>query len=589
MFQFYPYSLVMLGSGIISLVLAAVVWHRRPAPGITPYVLMMVATALWSLPNVAKLSVTVLQWKIGFTALVYVGVVMVPASWLAFALEYTGRDKYLSRGMVALLCIEPAAVMLLIATYPHHYLFWGSLRLVQDGAYVFMAGGFGPLFWVHTAYSYVLILAGTLVLIHGMIRAPYLYRGQLVGLLLGLAAPWVANLLYIFDVSPLPTAIDLTPLAFTITGVVLGWTLFRYRLMSVVPVAKDVVINTMQDALIVTDYQEQIVDANPAAQALLSPDGMPLVGCKVEEVFKVYPLLLALAGSGGTINLALEGEVRTYSIHSSVITNNRGLMTGRVLSLHDITEIKRTNTQLDEARREAEAANQLKSEFLANMSHELRTPLNAIVGYVQLQLTGVVPDLPAQAIEYNERIFANAQDLLALINDVLDVSKIEAGQLDLMSYEFSLCALLDDIKNQYGVLAAEKDLAFHVETVNVDDCKVTGDEIRVKQVLSNLVSNAIKFTTQGSVTVRMTRVDSETWRFEVEDTGIGIPPHMHSVIFDEFRQVDGSTTRTHGGTGLGLAIVRRLVRMMDGTIRLESRVDEGSTFTVTLKLAEYNR
>jgi signal transduction histidine kinase len=242
------------------------------------------------------------------------------------------------------------------------------------------------------------------------------------------------------------------------------------------------------------------------------------------------------------------------------------------------------NDELRFARREAEEATQLKSQFLAAMSHELRTPLSSIMGYSQLLLAGTSGALEDKQSDKVDRIFKSAQSLLVLINDLLDLAKIEAGRTEILRKPFGLSSWLHDITHQLEGLAEKKDLKY---TVTLDEdlpMIIVGDPIRLKQVADNLISNAIKFTEEGKVTVNVRKENDDTWSFAVIDTGIGIPSHALEYIFDEFRQVDGSTLREHGGTGLGLAIVRNLVVMMGGKIRVSSTVGEGSKFSVHLPL-----
>lgn len=242
------------------------------------------------------------------------------------------------------------------------------------------------------------------------------------------------------------------------------------------------------------------------------------------------------------------------------------------------------NHQLAEARKLAEEATRLKSQFLATMSHELRTPLNAIIGYTEIQLAGMTGELTAEQRDYQERVVTNADHLLNLINDVLDISKIEAGRLELVHKVFNLRDWVSGIDNQMRVLAQEKSLNFFV---NIDErmpSQIVGDPARIKQVIINLLSNAIKFTETGSVRMAIRKHGRDAWHIIVKDTGIGIAPHLQETIFEEFRQVDSSSRRKSGGTGLGLAIVRKLLLMMGGSIRLNSQLGQGSTFTITLPL-----
>jgi len=217
------------------------------------------------------------------------------------------------------------------------------------------------------------------------------------------------------------------------------------------------------------------------------------------------------------------------------------------------------------------------------MSHELRTPLNAIIGYSQLQLIGITGELTEEQRNYLNRTLINAEDLLRLINEVLDLSKIEAGRMELVNVPFDLRTCINDVVVQNRVLSEPKGLALTVEIDERMPEQIVGDTARLKQVLTNLISNAIKFTEKGTISVTA-QYARDTWMLTVEDTGIGIASHLLDVIFDEFRQVDSSAQRQYNGTGLGLAIVRRLVMMMGGNVRVKSQLGEGSTFIVTLPL-----
>ena len=238
--------------------------------------------------------------------------------------------------------------------------------------------------------------------------------------------------------------------------------------------------------------------------------------------------------------------------------------------------------ELEQKGRELAAASRHKSEFLANMSHELRTPLNAVLGYAELIQDGIYGEVPQRMQEVLERIQQNGRHLLGLINDVLDLSKIEAGQLTLSPADYSLRELVLDVVSATEALAAEKQLALEVD-VPPDLPPGRGDERRLTQVLMNLVSNAIKFTEAGAVGIRA-KVEDGSFVVAVSDTGVGIAPEDRERIFEEFQQVDTSSTRRKGGTGLGLAIARRIVELHGGRIWVESTPGQGSTFAFTLPL-----
>jgi signal transduction histidine kinase len=238
--------------------------------------------------------------------------------------------------------------------------------------------------------------------------------------------------------------------------------------------------------------------------------------------------------------------------------------------------------ELEQKSRELEAASRHKSEFLANMSHELRTPLNAVLGYAELIQDGIYGEVPAKMGDVLERIQQNGRHLLGLINAVLDLSKIEAGQLTLSPADYSVRELALGVISATEALAAEKQLALEVD-VPADLPQGFGDERRLTQVLLNLVGNAIKFTEAGSIRIRA-RVENGSFLVAVSDTGVGIAPDDRDRVFEEFQQVDSSSTRRTGGTGLGLAIAKRIVELHGGRIWVESTPGQGSTFAFTLPL-----
>jgi signal transduction histidine kinase len=236
----------------------------------------------------------------------------------------------------------------------------------------------------------------------------------------------------------------------------------------------------------------------------------------------------------------------------------------------------------DKSRQLAEAS-QHKSQFLANMSHELRTPLNAILGYTELILDSVYGEMPEKARSVLDRVQRNGKHLLGLINDVLDLSKIEAGQLTLSLADFSLKNVVHTVYTAVEPLAGAKKLAFKIE-VSRDLPNGHGDEHRLTQVLLNLVGNAIKFTDSGEVLIKAAAADG-SFSVSVRDTGPGISAPDQAKLFQEFQQADNSITKKKGGTGLGLAISKRIIEMHGGKIWVESSVGQGSTFFFTLPVS----
>jgi signal transduction histidine kinase len=320
----------------------------------------------------------------------------------------------------------------------------------------------------------------------------------------------------------------------------------------------------------------------------------------VMTTFAAISVLLALAG-GFVVSWALIQPV--YAAHGflnelasgrfggTIVVPNRDefgelaarlTATSRELARLD-SEQRRAAQELVALNAKLEQASKAKSEFLANMSHELRTPLNAILGFTEMLADGLYGPVPAEFKEPLADIQTNGRHLLRLINDVLDLSKIEAGRMELAVEAYSAQEIVGMVRTSLRSLAEEKGLEFKTELDAGLPEVMLGDARRITQCLLNLAGNALKFTKRGGVTIRVAR-DGEAVRYSVADTGIGIPPEQLAEVFGEFRQVDATVTREFGGSGLGLSITKKFVEMHGGRIWVESRLGEGSTFHFTIPL-----
>jgi PAS domain S-box-containing protein len=246
-------------------------------------------------------------------------------------------------------------------------------------------------------------------------------------------------------------------------------------------------------------------------------------------------------------------------------------------------DIAQQNELLRRQAIELEQASALKSQFLANMSHEFRTPLNAMLGYTSMLLQGVAGPVEAAAKRQLSRIESNGRHLLTIINEILDISRIEAGRMPLQVSKFRVPELVTEVRAELEPIILRSKLSVHVQ-VDRDLPTLVSDRQKVKQILLNLLSNALKFTHHGGVTISAKRARDRTITLGVSDSGIGIAAPDHEKIFEDFRQLDNSPTRAYGGTGLGLSICRRLAQMIDGRLTVQSQLGKGSTFTLTLPL-----
>jgi len=384
----------------------------------------------------------------------------------------------------------------------------------------------------------------------------------------------------------------------------------------------DLIIDSVADPILVTDSSGKILLMNsPAERLFTAPDRDERAEAERavrsnDAHFSSFISNLFLTGSGlrwrGEIPLTDPSTLQALPVEAVAgkVMSEHGEVTAVVTILHDRTEaiekarlyeqLKAASEQLEEKVREAtaelvrrnellqrqhlelEQASQLKSQFLANMSHEFRTPLNAILGYTSMLLQGVSGDLAAPQKNKMLRVDSNARHLLSIINDILDISRIEAGKMPLHLEEFEMPALVAELLAEVEPLIQKSRLQTLTD-LPPGTALVVSDRQKVKQIVLNLLTNAIKFTPHGQVKV-MVREDERLGEvgIAVEDTGIGIAPQDQDKVFEDFRQADNSVTREYGGAGLGLAICRRLAKMLDGRIELQSRLGRGSTFTLVI-------
>jgi len=587
--QFAPHAVPLFVAGLVCTLILAYAVRRRDVVGSRPLGVLLAGVAVWSFGASIEALVVALPDKIFWANIEYIGIVMVPTSWFVFALHYTGHRGRLSRGRTALLLIEPVLVVLGAWTNGAHGLLRSTVAIDTSSAFSVFVVDMGPAFWVHAVYSYVLLLAGTVLLVRTMARSTELYRGQIVVILLGAAAPWVANVLFLTGLSPVPL-IDPTPLGFAVTGVALAFGIFRYQLMDLVPMARGTVMENIAAAVIVLDRHDRVIDINPAAVELFGLES-DVVGLPITELLpdqrEMVERYLPIFDVHEEVPLETEDGTLYFDLRIQPLTGHEGRISGRLIVLHDITARKRGEEELRSAKEQAEDASRAKSQFLATMSHEIRTPLNGVIAAAELLLG---TKLDGEQQELAEVIETSGRTLMSLISDLLDFSKIEAGHEVVDIHRFELRDMVSKTVGMFASRADEKGLGLQYEVDPAAPTWIEADETRLRQILVNLLGNAIKFTEQGEISVEVRDAPGKIEHLEIRvlDTGIGIPADKHDSIFDTFSQADSSTTRMYGGTGLGLAISRRLADLMEGRLTVESDHGSGAVFilVVPVKVAE---
>ncbi len=394
-----------------------------------------------------------------------------------------------------------------------------------------------------------------------------------------LAISGLPVIMLVLYVSKLLNVYDFTPVTLTISMSMVVIVIWGRRNYDFRHLAAEKVLESMGDGVIALDDHDRLVSYNRAAASIFTDLNTHQRGENIRVVEGFQEEML-----NEDVPQSFSINEQHYESHSKHIIDENGKIHGCVILILDMTDIKAYINEIKRVRRQAEKASIAKSEFLANMSHEIRTPMNAIIG-----LNDIIMEEcgDTEIYSYAKDVQSAAKNLLTIINDILDLSKVEAGKMELVKENYYIKVMADEIIGMMDMAASQKGLILKYDCDETIPCRYNGDDGRIKQILLNILSNAIKFTDKGYVRAYITgkpggNQEEEVLIFCVEDTGRGIREEDLHKIFEDFRQIDAKRNRSADGTGLGLAIVKNLVEMMNGTIHVDSIYGKGTTFTITI-------
>jgi PAS domain S-box-containing protein len=386
-----PYVIPLLLAAALSVSLAVFVAHRRRAPGSVPFVWLMVGVSVWSLGYAVELASVDLQVQLLCTRIQYLGIVSVPVTWFLFAQRYAGRDQWMGRRNVALLAFVPSLTTLLVWTNQFHGLMYARVYSDTSGPFIMLQVTYGPWFVVHTIFSYSLLILGTVRLIQVVLPSPRPYRGQAAALLVAAFFPWLGNALHITRLGPFP-GLDLTPFAFALTGLMAALALHRFRLLDIVPVARNAVIECMDDALIVLDEQSRVVDLNPAAVRVLGPAASSMIGQPVDRAFASWAHLVeryrGVTDAQDEIVLGEDG--RHFDLRLSPVHDRNGRLTGKLVVLRDITDRIQSEAEVKRRLEEMTLLTEITTLISSGgtMTSALQTVCAKLAGFLQIPQAG---------------------------------------------------------------------------------------------------------------------------------------------------------------------------------------------------------
>lgn len=573
-------GLIMIFTAMALVVMVVHFWSKKDIPGGNWFLTLIVLIFFWSVFGGVEDMVAPLETKILFSKFTYLSIPFVPFVWFMFNIRYMGLLKHWYGSRLLFFLIIPAIIVAFAWTNDMHGWMWPTFTRSTPDPESRLLYGTGPAKVLTIVYSYLLILITTAFIVYRIVRSEGVMKKQYQALLVSSSIPWVANILYITGNSP--AGIEITPISFTVMVAAILWSMSRNNLFDLMPVAYDSLFRTMSDSAFVLDTQNRLVEINDSAKLNLHLRNESL-GIEPHVSHSTYPDVMYRfleMGEGRTEYALNDGEtIRWFDVRVTNLTNRNGKNAGRIFVLRDISIRKNLEAELLKAKEIAEEANKAKSEFLATMSHEIRTPLNAIIGFTDLLKN---TNLNTVQKEYVNNANVSGHALLGIVNDILDFSKIEAGLLVLEQVKTDVVELLENCVDIVKYTAEKKQLKVILTIDPAMPRFAWVDPIRLQQILTNLMSNAVKFTKQGEVELKVDYESIEAQlaklKFSVRDTGIGISDEQKTKLFKAFSQADSSTTRKFGGTGLGLVISDLIAKEMDSKISFESQLDSGSVF-----------
>ena len=576
------YVIIPLIALLYNVAITAYSWSQRRTPVNRAYVLLSLTTMGWILFDVIHWSPIPASWVIPALKLQSIFYLSIGFVFTNFSYRFLNKQKdavYIVF-LTAILIAVPISLGSNWFIRDYTPLYWGP-AIVGGPLYV-------PLIFslIIPQYTY------SLILLYGRMRVTR-DSAEKQQIILFLSGNILAALVSLVSVVIFPEFLGMNPLPLHDIGIMIhlgfiSWAIVKYRFLAlnVDDIATDLFSN-VKEGVVLLDIHSKVLQANNAALTIFNVSTPNQLDSRISNLLDTIR------------QKSIEGEFeykpeetgyKTVRVSVSPVLQS-GRVIGSIIFVQDITqqkhtegEIQKVNRDLARARDEALSASRAKSDFLANMSHELRTPLNAIIGYSELLLEEAEDEQKADISDDLLRIKRSGEHLLSLINDVLDLSKIEAGKMELRCESFAPIDLIEEVMTTIEPLARKRDNRLEV-SMGSELGEIYADRVKLRQVLINLLSNACKFTEHGTIRLAVTRVhdsDGDYMNIAIQDTGIGISKDAQSALFEQFKQVDSSRSRKYEGSGLGLALSRQFCHMMGGEILLKSEVGKGSIFTVVL-------
>lgn len=585
-----PLALSLLIPGILSIFLALEAWKPRYAPRGKVFALLMLAIAIWSAAYGFELASTTRQAMLFWLKVEYLAIPYIPLLMLMVVMQFAGLANEFSVKNVWYLLVIPVLTMFFSISHEYHTIYYKSVEMDSSGAIPLLELNIGLWYYVHVVYSYLLILWGLGVVAKKIIYQRSLFRNQLLFMLFAVLVPLITFTVYFAGLMPIKN-IDPTPFAFAFSGLLISVSIFRYRMLDLMPIAREHIFQSMGDGLVVIDNKQRLVDSNPISLSIFNWKKTPY-GAEISKLWEAYPELLenytdqTKANWEFTLRKA-NGQTNYFLGSISAIRNHKQDVVGKLIIIHDITQRYLLQDTIRKSEEKLRILNAEKDKLFSIIAHDLRGPIGSFIGITEM-FTDDTNDLDtAEMKKIIHEMNRSATSLQSLLENLLNWSRMQRQDVVIHQSSCNVRMLTEKSVEVHHDAILSKEI--YIKNSISEALDVFADENMLMTVFRNLVSNAVKFTPRGGNILLQANTDENGMvHIKVRDTGIGMP---HEIIADLYR-LDKKTSRrgteNEPSSGLGLILCKEFVEKNNGQILVESIVNKGTTFTVILPSAALN-
>ncbi len=580
------FSLSLLLPVIVSAVLAIEAWRPRYAPRGKIFSLLMFSIVIWSAAYSMELASTTMDDMRLWLKIEYIAIPFVSPLMLLVVLQFAGIGIQLKWHYLGYLFVVPAIITVMSITNEHHYLYYTHIQLRTDGAIPLLELSIGPFYYLHVIYAYALNAYSLYVVIQKLIYQRSLFRNQLLIMLIAVLIPLISFTLYFSGLMPIEN-IDPTPFAFTLTGIAMAISIMKFRMLDLMPIAREHVFQSMNDGLIVVDTKNRMVDCNQVSLEIFGWAKTPY-GQNIAELWSEYPAMITATQSNGQEAVELSTQhpkdEKHYLVSPSSITNHKQRPIGKLLVIHDITQRYKLQETIRISEEKLRELNTEKDKLFSVLAHDLRGPIGTFMGFTELFMDESVGMSKEEVAAASRDMHKSAVSLYGLLENLLTWSRMQRDDVKMQIQPIQLrkaaCHTIDLLRES----ANKKQLT--VENNIPERSIVAADENMLQFIFRNLLSNAIKFTPQGGMIKLQTQTEqSNLLAVEVIDNGIGMDKKTLNTLYSLHEKTGRPGTDGEPSSGLGLILVKEFVEKQGGSIQAESEITIGSTFRFSLPVS----